>query len=550
MKLLKHISTLILIFSLLLAVLAGGAALLPDGTTEDVPQNSDTQSDYSAVTDNPKLKYTLTQQDLTDFEAKIAETKARMLAAQTCDEAEAEMDLLMEEYEKFRQQKTVAEILYHCFPLDEKTTEDYLFASQAVSKGYLAMVDLEKELYYENPPYRDEYFEGMTEEELEEAIKASQEMSRHSTLQSEIITDFYGDETYEDRTQIYKLYVSFLESANSLAQAAGMKNFYEYASAFTYFRDYGKEEREKFRTYVQTYIVPLYNEAKQAFYDAAAKIPQLKLMALSNLVETAPYDSMETNYLSEYLKSLTGSMGEGMSHMFENNNYVFVTWEDANQRAFTAKLTEPFCYFGPGYYQSTFTVAHELGHYYAELHSKTENYSFDLGETHSLGNEFFLLNYMKNTLEEDVYEVLVLYKIYATTHSILIATVLDHFEETVYNNPELLQATSNEAFENILNDQVLPNYRLPADLKTSLSMMWKEICVTSPVYYLSYATSAVTSLNLYSMCLQDENAAKEAYRKAVEEQTGFFLETINLAGIPSPFEESAYLSLKNLITKN
>ena len=187
MKLFKQFFSLGLILILILALLAGGSALLPDLQEEEVTE------DYSAVIDHPKLQYTLTEQSITDFEAKVAETKTRMLHVQTCEEAEAEMDLLMEEYEEFRRQKAIAEIRFYCFPTDEKATDDYLFASTATSQCYLTLVELEQEIYYANPPSRDEYFEGMTEEELEEAIKASQEMSRHNTLQSEITSEFYSN---------------------------------------------------------------------------------------------------------------------------------------------------------------------------------------------------------------------------------------------------------------------------------------------------------------------------------------------------------------------
>lgn len=553
MKHLKRFLSLLLALCMILAVLGG--CTIPTFS----PENTDTSGNTQNTTHRPSLKdyldenisvlnFILTEQDLADFKAKIPEIKQKMLAATTCADAERELEILMLDFEHIRRQDSIAEVLYYCHQSDEKTTENYLFAKRAISEAYMAMVELEKEIYYANPPYRDEYFEGMTEEELEAAILESEEESRHTQQQSEITSEFYSNEDYADRLQVYKLYTQFLKSGTSLAEKAGYENYYDYASENYYFRDYGKEERDRFRSYVKTYIVPIYRQAYDTFYEKAEKLSKNDMQFLIDLLDNESFDGLDKNYLMNYLNSLSGTTKDGMMHMFDNKFFLCADWEDAHEGAFTTRIYAPFCYFGPGYYQSTFTVAHELGHYYASLHTLDDNFCYDLAETHSQGNEMLLMHYLRRELSADVYEVLVYYKIYSISYAILMATLLDHFEETVYSMPELCRATSNEPFDAVMK-QILPQYNLPKNLEESFSNLWREICIVSPIYYLSYATSAVTALNLYSMCQKDEAAALESYRKLVEEQNpeGGFTENLNNAGIPSPFEESSFGNIKALI---
>ena len=72
--------------------------------------------------------------------------------------------------------------------------------------------------------------------------------------------------------------------------------------------------------------------------------------------------------------------------------------------------------------------------------------------------------------------------------------------------------------------------------------------IRNPVYYLNYATSAVVSLNLYSLSVEDYDAALEAYRIIQEEvdMNRNFIGTLEKAGMDSVFEEEAYIKLQEM----
>ncbi|MBQ4323525.1 MAG: hypothetical protein IJC19_06260, partial [Clostridia bacterium] len=98
---------------------------------------------------------------------------------------------------------------------------------------------------------------------------------------------------------------------------------------------------------------------------------------------------------------------------------------------------------------------------------------------------------------------------------------------------------------------VLSHYSAPQEIEDLMQNYWKEVCIISPVYYLSYATSAVTALNLYKSAITNNDAAYSTYQKLVESKykNEGFKKALKLTGLPSPFEETAYTSLKNLLRK-
>ncbi len=548
MKLSKRLLSLLLLLCMTLSLFSGCVGT--DNTTDGTEEANKELSIEDILPEDTPLKFTLTEQDLTDLKAMIPSVKEKMLTAETNDAAEAEMKPLEEKFDFIMIQSGVAEVLYYCHQSDKTAMQNYLFAKETLGAAYKALVELEEEIYNANPPYKDEYFDGMTPDELDRLVKQREKETELGVLKSQITTDFYTNPEYEDRTKIDKLYNSYIKMGNDVAKTADFDNFYDYATENMYHRDYGKEQREAFRSYVNRYVIPLLSESGDAFAQSMDKLTYVQQSQLSRLIDTMAYDELDDSYLMGYLNSLTGSTKEGMMHMFEHHNFICASWEDSNAGAFTITLEDPFCYFGPGVYQTTFTVAHELGHYYAELHlEEDQELSFDIAETHSQGNEMLLMKHLETRLDPEVHEALVNYTIYEFVNSIILSTVIDHFEEMVYNNPNSSRFTTKQ-YDDLMK-KVLEQYNLSEEAKEVLLLYWKEVCLTSPVYYISYATSAIAVLNLYGICEQDYKSAMEIYRKLVEEidEDSDFRGTLKNAGLPTPFEEKAFTSLKELLKK-
>ena len=79
---------------------------------------------------------------------------------------------------------------------------------------------------------------------------------------------------------------------------------------------------------------------------------------------------------------------------------------------------------------------------------------------------------------------------------------------------------------------------------------WKMVAIDNPVYYVSYSVSAIASLSIYAMALEDTDAAYASYRALVEtdgiEDMGY-IEALTVAGVASPFDESTHKKIASLI---
>ena len=74
----------------------------------------------------------------------------------------------------------------------------------------------------------------------------------------------------------------------------------------------------------------------------------------------------------------------------------------------------------------------------------------------------------------------------------------------------------------------------------------KYVSILQPVYYISYATSEISSISLYLIAEENYATAQEIYRKLQEDidPTAGFLANVELAGLMSPFAEETYVALQ------
>ncbi|MGN0432417.1 MAG: hypothetical protein ACI4EQ_08680 [Lachnospiraceae bacterium] len=548
MKISKRILSLILVMNLaVMSLFVCGAA---DNKTVIGPVYGFRQAPESEGKDISEVfpAYTLTQSDIKQFEKQLGICERMINRNVNAAILEAAVNHLDELASDIQTQSLIAEVLYYSNMQDTVLEGNYLYATEVSSELGNRYISFLEEIYNSEVPEYVEFFDEWSEVELKYLSSGSEEAVALEVRNAEIMTQTYALSGEEFENQIGSLYGEFVVNSNRLAQLSGYDNYYEYATELVYVRDYDREEREAFREYVAEYIVPIYNRSYQWYQDAYDNLDR-KGKGLFRDFMYDDYDSLEENYLDEYFSSLSPSVTEGMQHIFVNDNYVTTDSRKAYQGAFTVSVyEEPFCFFGPGY-QDLFTVVHEIGHYYAELCSDTDWVSYDLCETHSQGNEMLYLKFLENELPADVYDALMYYQLYYFAELIVQATLIDDFEERVYNAPDIAAYTT-EDFDRVVRE-VLIDYGIDESdeyMYECVEWLWRNIGVSSPVYYLSYAVSAMASLNLYSQSVEDYEAAVEAYRKIQEEVDAehTFTVTLENAGIPSVFEEESYQMLSDI----
>ena len=491
------------------------------------------------------LEYTLSEEGIAECETQLLLCEQMLQDGVPYSEMEIAVDILDELTCGIQYQASIAEVLYYCDMQDEEAEENYLFSKQVSTEITSECLRFLVELY-DGGEY-DRYFDEWSEVEMKYLESYSEENAEIEFRNAEIMTEFYALQEDEFEEKIGVLYSEFINNCEEIAAKSGYTNYYEYASALSYKRDYGSEEREQFRKYVKEYIVPLYYSSYEQHEKSYTELSRGDKRFIGELLYN-PYDSLETDYVNAYFETLPESAKAGMLHMFEEEAYVRADNENALEGAFTVGIGVPFCYFGPGY-ENAFTIIHEIGHYYADYNVNTSLLSYDLCETQSQGNEMLFLTYLETVLDQEVFEALEDYRLYYFIDTIVVATLMDEFEETIYQLPDQVEFTAEE-FDEIM-EQIIQSYGFDDDdeyIRVNMEWIWRNVGISYPVYYLNYATSAMASLNLYAMSQEDYHAALEAYRIIQEEvdMDRDFTGTLEKAGMDSVFEEEAYIKLQGL----
>ncbi|MBQ7325338.1 MAG: hypothetical protein IJW98_06320 [Clostridia bacterium] len=348
--------------------------------------------------------------------------------------------------------------------------------------------------------------------------------------------------------EIYDLYVEYWDTAKQYAQRHGYDNYYDCISRVGYMRDYGRSEREEFRSYVKTYLIPLFKKLRDKSQQADAVLTPAQYQK-SIAYSKNRYDSFSENYLFSYFESLPESGGKAMMEAFEKDRILIGDQPNSRFQGFTTMVgNTPICYFCADEMDMT-AVSHEIGHYYSgSVNPYDDSLTMDLKEIHSQANSLLLYSYLQNHLDDPAFDSFCAYEIYNMVYQTISCTIRDEFDEKVfgaggkkYTVPEL-----NQIMADLLREYGVAN--LSDHMVEQLSTYWHRLGLTHPGYEISYAVSLVASLQIYQKSLEDYDGATESYCNLVEnlnmEQS--FVEKLAGAGLSSPFERSTFVKLNKL----
>ena len=454
------------------------------------------------------------------------------------------------------EQMTVASIVYYCNMKDTEAQDRHLSTNEMfrdLQNAYnVALQDL-----LVNSPYSDELFADWSEESKNELLNYSSEIMalRNAIDELEVqYNELDADTTYGYGEKVANYYKQIVILNNQLAAKFGYDNYYDYATERVYGRDYTAEDLTVYHEYVKKHIAGKVGSLVDTW-----RTQYNKLSSNQELYKTfmeRDFDAGEDNYVMMYLESLGDTnMGVAMRDVFESENCVFADNPNSHPTAFQTWLYEaekPFCLFGSSGQEST-TIIHEIGHYYA-AYTNDDIGDYDLCETHSQTNEFLFMNYCSTKLSKSVYRTAMLYQLVNTCGTITLASIVDQFEQRVYSlSSEEIENMTVADFDAIMEEikaadeyaGVIKNFIDPCEY-------WKRVVVSNPVYYVSYSVSAVSSLNIYAMALEDTDAAYAAYMALVEtegiDEMGY-VEALAAAGVMSPFTEDAHRNVATVIDK-
>lgn len=543
----KKIIALLLAVMLLISTL-GGCSLL-DIVIDEINQAggkpTGTKIDGN---DNPLLNYTLDQQMVDTFYQLLEESETLAIAGEDEEQVDELTEQLDEAYMELIDQYQIAYVHYCLDQSDEEMKNRYLDCVDIVSEAEAAYNEMCKRVYLSDSPLKAMLFEDWTEEDIAMLLSYNEEIAQLEKRNTELTVEFRDLDIYGSSwsSDMIPLYNEMVRNNNRIAQIYGYRDYYEYAYQVVYRRDYEMSEIGKLREYTAKYLPYICQWSTEAFAQVYESLSYEDSVTLSSYVYE-DYTQLDRNYVKRYLADMPESSRQMMQDMFDRERVIFTDYSNSYPGAFTTWIDgEPFCFFGQGYSNSE-TVIHELGHYYGSMYVEAWSQPMDLSETQSQGNEWLFVDYLKTNMTEDLYQALVEYKLSTDIGYIICFVMIDEFEEKVYSG-ERAGNLSMEEYDAIMAEvaEAYGGLEFIQENILDIQSYWKQVVLESPVYYVSYAVSGIAAINLYTEAQANQAAARECYRKLMEEpvEDEGFLVNIQNAGLTGPFEASVYQRLK------
>lgn len=493
------------------------------------------------------LQVTYTEQDMVELDNLITQFNLEFNGGQNSQKLNGYYQQIKDKYQYLLDQETIAYTYYYSDLNNNDFFNTYSDISDSVLDANTKTSALEKMVYDSDCAYKTEFFANWSDRDYL-FLSGNKEVINPLEKQKDDIIEEYMDliDDYENNvSRINQLYCNFVEKSNLIAKEYGYNNFYEFATPNIYLRDYTSTQRDAFRSYVKEYMVPLYFLVSQERTNLRKEYGRKIRNAVSDFIYES-YDSINADFLKKYIASFSGSVNTKFNSMFTDNTTLFATKSSSYDGAYTCQfytIDSPGAYFGT-IYQDYLTVVHEMGHYAAYYYWEDDLLSYDLAEIHSQANEWMFLAYLQNYMHEKVYKLATIERLLSGIYIVIVGTFVDNVEEIIYTATEPISYTQYDAvIQNLIKQYGLQNY--PGDL----AEYFKNVCFTSPVYYISYSTSELLSILFYGLAQQDYGSAQEIYKFLLEEVNVNlpFTQAVAQANLDNPFIQETFIKVDNIV---
>ena len=398
---------------------------------------------------------------------------------------------------------------------------------------------------YEQATMDEYYFEYDGEEWTEEML-----YERASTMSRKQIKKIYAG-LYEAKAEVLgEIFLEILQLENEIAKEEGYDNYAEYAYSEIYARDYTVEDVKKLckevREQCSEYMADtqnLYNRI--SYYDPGYITDD---------------DRKTFEMIYDYLDKIDPELQDSLGHLLDCNLFDLKSTPTKPDKGFTMELP----YYGDAYifdspYVSSrdlFTYVHEFGHYNNAYHTQEDEFegvaNLDTAEIHSQGLEALFCRYYSDMYGEEVGAYLQAEEIYGLMNSVFSACMVAEFEIYAHENPDSTVKELGEYYARLADEYGLSIF----GFKEDYSWVDTPHIFVQPLYYISYATSALAALDIYTLSLENYEQACEKYMQITAFKSyWYFRETIQYVGLPDVFKkgvagrifEDCYKSLKKTV---
>ena len=312
------------------------------------------------------------------------------------------------------------------------------------------------------------------------------------------------------------IFLELVQLRTELAQINGYDTYTDYAYELVYGRDYTAEDAQILCDGVKELAADMdVLDSSMLWYSYEDPTP---VMDEAALVDT----------LGQYAETLHPALCEAWQAWSENGLYRFNSAASAMSGAYTTSLPRydsAFIYVNMvGDCYDFSTLSHEFGHFTDAWYNQCPNLlvysgSLDLMETHSQGLEALYTQYYDEIYDQggDIARFITVGNL---LNSVVSGCVYDEFQRRVYADPTMTLDQINELFAAVRAEYGAYE---PMDVDYTWVQVLHNFEV--PLYYISYATSALAALQIWDISQADLQAGVDAYMAVLEQgayEKGYF----------------------------
>ena len=348
------------------------------------------------------------------------------------------------------------------------------------------------------------------------------------------------------------------DKLTKLRDGMGRKMGYEGFTQLGYYRMgrncYTKEDVEKFRAAVRTYLVPVADSIYRAHakrlgkeYPMSYADYALEFRSGNPRPQGTADDILAAG--KKFYDELSPETSAFFRMMLEGKLMDVLSTEGKEGGGYCTGIMDygvPFIFANfNGTQHDVEVVTHEAGHAFAAYMNRDRvpmGYiwpSMESCEVHSMSMEFFAWPWAENFFGDDTRKFLYSHLAGALTF-IPYGTMVDHFQHLVYENPGWTPRERHNAWKE-LSAIYTPWARLDGDIPfygDGEAWQRQSHIYASPFYYIDYCLAQTVSLEIWAMLQESREKAWKHYM-AYTKQGGSrtFTELLANAGLVSPFDE-------------
>ena len=130
-------------------------------------------------------------------------------------------------------------------------------------------------------------------------------------------------------------------------------------------------------------------------------------------------------------------------------------------------------------------------------------------------------------------------------------TIVDYFQQTVYDNPDMTPAERNEFFLKCMHE-FMPYASVEGLPFFEEGRYWQRQAhiFENPFYYIDYCLAQFTAFQFLALAEKDYDDAFARYMKFLKQGGSKpFTELLESVGLKSPFEEESFVMIVDIVRK-